>query len=73
MVVSHVSQANIPCRTRVENLKATVESCGIGAYVVEARLGADEDVEKPCCVKKVGAHERVWRAEEDEEDEVLDC
>ena len=56
---SHICQANIPCRTRVENLKATVESCGIGAYVVEARLGADEDVEKPGCVRKIGAHERV--------------
>jgi len=65
MIIS--CQANILCRARVE--KATTERSGIeDACVAEARLGADEDVEKPGCVGEVGTLERVWRAEEVEED-----
>ena len=48
--------------------KATAESCGTNTYIADARLGADKDVETPGCVGEVGAHERVWRTEEDEED-----
>jgi hypothetical protein len=67
MIISHICQANIPCRTRVE--KATAEHSGIeNAYITEARLGADEDVEEPGRVGKVRTHERVWRSEEVEED-----
>jgi hypothetical protein len=47
--------------------KAVAESCGTDAYVADARLGVDRDVETPSCVGEVKAHERVWRAEEDEE------
>lgn len=72
MVISHICQANIPCRACVE--KATAERTGIeDTCVAEARLGADEDVEEPGCVGKVGTHLRMWRAEEVEEDQVLDC
>jgi hypothetical protein len=72
MIISHICQANIPRRARVE--KATAERSGIEeACVAEARLGTDEDVEEPGCVGEVGTHERVWRAEDVEEDKVLDC
>ena len=65
MIIS--CQANILCRARVE--KATTERSGLeDACVAEARLGADEDVEKPGRVGEVGTLERVWRAEEVEED-----
>jgi hypothetical protein len=48
--------------------KATAERNSIeDAYVTEARLGADEDVEELGCVGEVGTHERVWHAEEVEE------
>ncbi len=67
MIISHICQANITSRTRVE--KATAERSSIeDAYVAEARLGADKFVEEPGCVGEVGAHERAWRAEEVEED-----
>jgi hypothetical protein len=67
MIISHICQANIPCRARVE--KATAERSGIeDACVAEARLGADEDVEEPGRVGEVRTHERVWRAEEVDED-----
>lgn len=67
MIISHICQAHIPCRARVE--KATTERCGVeDACVAEARLGADENVEEPGGVGKVGTHERVWRAKEVEED-----
>jgi hypothetical protein len=67
MIISHICQSNFPCRAHVE--KATAERSGIeGACVAEARLGAGEDVEEPGCVGEVGTHERVWRAEEVEED-----
>lgn len=67
MVISHICQANIPCCARVE--KATAERSGIeDPCVAEARLGADEDVEEPGRVGEVRTHERVWRAEEVEED-----
>jgi hypothetical protein len=67
MIISHICQANITCRACME--KTTAERSGIeDAYVAEARLGADEDVEEPSCVREVGTHERVWRPEEVEED-----
>lgn len=67
MVISHICQVNITSRTRVE--KAATERSRIeDAYVAEALLGADELVEEPGRVGKVGAHKWVWRAEEVEED-----
>jgi hypothetical protein len=67
MIISHICQANIPRRARVE--KATAERSGIeDSCVTEARLGADEDVEEPGCVGEVGTHEGVWGTEEVEED-----
>jgi hypothetical protein len=67
MIISHICQANVPCRACVE--KAATERSGIDdARVAEARLGVDEDVEKPGCVGEVGTHARVWRAEEVKED-----
>jgi len=64
MIISHICQANITCRTGVE--KVTTESCSIeDVYVAEARLGVEEVVEEPGCVREVRTHERVWRAEED--------
>jgi hypothetical protein len=72
MIISHICQVNITSRARVE--KATAQRSGVeDACVAEARLGADEDVEEPGCVGEVGTHERVWRAEEVEEDKVVDC
>ncbi len=54
--------------------KAIAERSGVeDACVAEARLGADKDVEQPGCFGEVGAHERVWCAEEVKEDQVLDC
>ncbi len=72
MIVSHICQVNIPRRARVE--KATAERGGIeDACVAEAHLRAGEDVEEPGCVGEVGTYLRMWRAEEVEEDQVLDC
>ena len=67
MIISHICQAHVPCRARVE--KATAERSGIeNVCVAEVRLGASEDIKRPGCVGEVGAHLRVWRAEEVEED-----
>jgi hypothetical protein len=71
MIVSHITKETIPHHTRVE--KAAAERGGIeDPCVAEARLGADKRVEEPGCVGVVGTHARVLRAEEIEEDEVLD-
>ena len=71
MVVAHVSQADIPRAAPVEETVA--ERSGIeNARVAEARFGVDERVEEPGGVGEVGAHAWMRRAEEVEEDEVLD-
>lgn len=67
MIISHITQVQIPRRARVE--KAAAERGGIDdACRTEARLGADEGVEEPGCVGEVGTHERARGAEEVEED-----
>lgn len=67
MIVAHITIEIIPRRARVE--KAATERGGIeDPCIAEARLGADQRVEKPRRVGEVGAHERVWRAEEVHED-----
>jgi hypothetical protein len=67
MIISHITQANIPRRTRVE--KAAAERVGVkDPCGTEACLGADEGVEEPGCVGEVGTHARVWGADEVEED-----
>ena len=71
MIVSHITKEPIRRRARVE--KAAPERVGIeDPGVAEARLGADECVEEPGCVGEIGTHARVRRAEEVEEDQVLD-
>jgi hypothetical protein len=45
VIISHICQANVPCRAGVE--KITAGRNGIeDVCVAEARLGADEDVSK---------------------------
>lgn len=71
MVVAHISQADLPRTARTEETVA--ELGGIdNARVAETRFGVDERVEEPGGVGEVRAHVWVRRAEEVEEDEVLD-
>ena len=66
MIISHITQANIPTRTRGE--KAAAQRVGVeDPCGTEACLGADQHVEEPGCVGKVGTHARVWGADEVEE------
>ena len=72
MVVAHVAQADVHRGARAEEARAerggVEDACG-----AEARLGADQRIEEPGGVGEVGAHARMGRAEEVDEDEVLDC
>jgi len=71
MVVAHISQVDIPRAARTEETVA--ERSGVNnARVTETRFDADERVEEPGGVGEVRAHAWVRRAEEVEEDEVLD-
>ena len=72
MIVAHVSQADVGAAARVEEAPGAEHGGVEDPRFPEARLGSDERIEEPCGVGEVGAHTRMCRAEEVDEDEVLD-
>jgi hypothetical protein len=72
VVVAHVSQADVGRVAGAEEARGAKHGGVEDARVAEARLGSDERIEEPCGVGEVGAHARMCRTEEVDEDEVLD-
>jgi hypothetical protein len=72
MIVAHISQADVTRAAGVEEAPGAEHGGIEDARIAEARLGSDERIEEPRGVGIVGAHARMCRAEEVDEDEVLD-
>jgi len=72
MIVAHISQADVARAAGVEKAPDAEHGGVEDPRIAEARLSSDERIEEPCGVGVVGAHARMCRSEEVDEDEVLD-